>query len=74
VTAFLIYLSGTLFLFIYASNLSMKEQAFYWPINFVFNILKNLIITLSFYLPISVDQPFIEDRFFRKPPLSHYKP
>jgi len=74
VTAFLVYLSGTLFLFIYTSNLSIKEQAFYWPINFVFNILKNLIIALSFYLPISLDQSFIKDSLFGKPPLPHYKP
>lgn len=74
VTAFLIYLSGTLFLFIYTSNLSKKEQDFYWPINLVFNTLKNLLITLAFSLPISGHRSFIDDEFYGKPPLTHFKP
>lgn len=74
VTAFLIYLSGTLFLFIYTFGLSKKEQSFYWPINMVFNTIKNLIITLAFTLPISDQQTFFKEDIFRKPPLSHYKP
>jgi hypothetical protein len=73
-TAFLIYLSGTLFLFIYTSGLSELEQSYYWPINYIFNILKNLIISLAFYIPTSKTQPFFNDDFFGKPPLTHYKP
>ena len=72
-TAFLIYLSGTLFLFIYASNLSDEEYNFYWPINFIFNILKNILIALAFYLPNQKSQSFIEksyDEIFEKPPLN----
>jgi hypothetical protein len=75
-TAFLIYLSGTLFLFIYTSNLSEAEQGFYWPINYVFNILKNLIITLAFSLPSDNSQSLTrkpyEDIFER--PYKPYKP
>lgn len=74
VTAFLVYLSGTLFLFIYTFGLSEKEQSFYWPINLVFNTLKNLIFSLAFSLPISGHQSFVNDDFFGKPPLTHYKP
>jgi hypothetical protein len=73
VTAFLIYLSGTLFLFVYASNITENEQNLYWPINYVFNILKNIIITLAFLLPTSGSQNFFNDDFFGKPPVSHYK-
>jgi hypothetical protein len=73
VTAFLVYLSGTLFLFIYTSNLSETEQTFYWPINFIFNILKNVLITLAFFLPASGSQSFMDDNFLGKPPLTHFK-
>jgi hypothetical protein len=73
VTAFLIYLSGTLFLFIYTSDLSQAEQSYYWPINYAFNFLKNIIITLAFFLPTSSSESFYNDDFFGKPPISHYK-
>jgi hypothetical protein len=73
VTAFLIYLSGTLFLFIYTSDISKAEQSFYWPINYAFNTFKNLIITLAFFLPTSSSHSFYDDDFFGKPPISHYK-
>lgn len=73
VTAFLIYLSGTLFLFVYTSNISESEQDLYWPINYVFNILKNIIITLAFFLPTSGSRSFADDDFYGKPPISHYK-
>jgi hypothetical protein len=72
-TAFLVYLSGTLFLFIYTSDLSEAEQFYYWPINYFFNILKNLVIALAFYIPTSKPQSFIKDEFLGKPPLTHYK-
>jgi len=75
-TAFLIYLSGTLFLFIYSSNLSVEDQESYWPINFVFNILKNLFIALAFFIPVYKNHSFlhnITDDFFETP-LTHHKP
>jgi hypothetical protein len=72
-TAFLLYLSGTLFLFIYTSDISENAKLDYWPINYVCNIIKNLIITLAFYIPTSQSQPFVHDDFFEKPPLTHYK-
>jgi hypothetical protein len=74
VTAFLVYLSGTLFLFIYTSGLSKAEQAYYWPINLIFNTLKNILIALAFSLPISGHHSFIDEDMFGKPPLTHYKP
>lgn len=74
VASFLIYFSGTLFLFIYTSNLSREEQLFYWSINLFFNTLKNLILSLAFYLPIVHSQSYIKDNFYGKPPLTHFKP
>ena len=75
VASFLIYFSGTLFLFIYTSNLSREEQIFYWSINLVFNTLKNLILSLAFFLPIVNSPSYIKDNFYGKPPpLTHFKP
>lgn len=72
-TAFLLYLSGTLFLFIYTSGLTDNDKSGYWPINYFFNILKHLIIALSFYIPTSKPQSFLNDDLWGKPPLTHYK-
>jgi hypothetical protein len=49
-TGCLIYLAGTLFLFIYASNLTEAQTKFYWTINFLFNVLKNLSFGVAFIM------------------------
>jgi hypothetical protein len=46
--AFILYFSGTLFLFILASNLSREERDQSWTINYCLNILKNILFILAF--------------------------
>jgi len=48
VLAFMIYMSGTLFLFIIANNLSEKEFHKYWVINNASNVITNLIFCIAF--------------------------
>lgn len=50
VTGILIYLSGTFFIFLLSSNLSKQELDDNWYINYVFNIIKNLLFSLSVFL------------------------
>lgn len=50
VTGILIYLSGTFFIFLLSSNLTEKEFDDNWYINYIFNILKNLLFSLSVFL------------------------
>jgi len=47
----LMYLAGNFFLFLQASNVSAEDRDAYWSINFICNILKNLLFALAFYLP-----------------------
>jgi hypothetical protein len=47
IIAIFLYLSSTLFLFIYAATLTKQEHKSYWPINDVFNILKNILFCIS---------------------------
>jgi hypothetical protein len=46
----LLYFSSTLFLFIYAANLTKQEYYAYWAINDIFNILKNILFSISFLI------------------------
>ena len=46
--AFLIYLSGTFFLFVQYSNLPEETQETFWSINLVCNILKNILFSVAF--------------------------
>lgn len=50
VLAILLYFSSTLFLFIYAATLTKQEYNNYWPINNVFNILKNILFSVAFIM------------------------
>lgn len=50
IIAFFIYFSSTLFLFIYAANLTPGQHKNYWGINFIFNILKNVLFSVSFMI------------------------
>jgi hypothetical protein len=47
IVGFLIYLSGTLFLFLYAANLPRKESMEYWFINDICNIIKNILFAIA---------------------------
>jgi hypothetical protein len=48
VLAFLLYLSATLFLFIYAATFTTQEHKNYWGINNISDIIKNIFFTISF--------------------------
>ena len=50
VSAILIYKAGTLFLFLYFNTLQQPEQANYYFINTIFNILKNILLAIGFIL------------------------
>lgn len=65
IVAFLLYLSSTLFLFMSADNLTKHEMSYYWSINFVFNIVKNILFALAFSLkkPNLTDNPFMKNRY-----------
>ena len=44
------YLAGTFFIFIYSANLTQEELDQYWPINYFFNALKNILFGLAFFI------------------------
>jgi len=46
----MIYFSGTFFLFLQYSDLSISDKRNFWTINLVCVILKNFFITISFFL------------------------
>jgi hypothetical protein len=50
IIAFFIYSSATLFLYIYFSTLSEQQRASYWIINNFFEILKNILFSVSFIM------------------------
>lgn len=50
-TAILLYLAATLFLFISAGFFTQEEMNAYWSINFISNILKNILLSIAFILP-----------------------
>jgi|SRR5579871_3547751 len=62
VLAFFVYTSSTLFLFITTSSLSEDEQAKYWVINQISNIVSNILISIAFILnPKSQKNPDYPD-------------
>jgi hypothetical protein len=50
IIAFFIYSSATLFLYIYFSALSKEQVSSFWVINNFFEILKNILISISFIM------------------------
>ncbi len=50
IIAFFIYSSATLFLYIYFSTLSQEQVHSYWIINNFFEILKNILFSVSFIM------------------------
>lgn len=48
VVAFILYFSGTLFLFIQASNLGPQDLVNFWIINYFLNITKNILFAIAF--------------------------
>ena len=58
IIAFLLYLSSTLFLFIYAAALTKQEYRDFWSINNIFDILKNLLFSIAFFMKKSQNRLF----------------
>ena len=56
--AFFLYFSSTLFLFIYARNLSQTELDKYWTINNIFEIIKNILLSISFIMKKNSENPY----------------
>jgi hypothetical protein len=48
VSAFFIYFSSTLFLFLYAATFTRQEHKSYWYINNIFDIIKNILFCIAF--------------------------
>jgi hypothetical protein len=68
VVAFIICFSGTLFLFIQASNLSMEVRGNFWKINLFSLIFKNILFAIAFStrkgggnVPQTFENPFERD-------------
>jgi hypothetical protein len=61
IIAFFIYFSSTLFLFLYAREFTQKEHDKYWSINNFFEILKNILFSISFIMKKSNNKPYAID-------------
>jgi hypothetical protein len=53
VSAFFIYFSSTLFLFLYAATFTKQEHNSYWYINNLFDIIKNILFCIAFTMKTS---------------------
>lgn len=56
--AFFIYFSSTLFLFLYARSFTASEYHKYWTINNFFEILKNILLSVSFIIKKMSKDPY----------------
>ena len=61
----LIYMAGNLFLFTYASTLPQELRNQYWIINFVSNILKNILFAVAIFIQAKsmTEKPNLPDPF-----------
>jgi uncharacterized membrane protein len=50
IIALFIYFSSTLFLYLYSTTLSTEQRHMYWAINNFFEILKNILFSVSFIM------------------------
>jgi hypothetical protein len=53
VSAFFIYFSSTLFLFLFAGSFTKQEHRSYWYINNLFDIIKNILFCIAFTMKTS---------------------
>jgi hypothetical protein len=61
--AFFLYFSSTLFLFLYARTLTPSEHDKYWMINDFFDILKNILFSISFIMKKSSKNTYPVESF-----------
>jgi len=57
VIAFFLYFSATLFLYLFFTTLSDEQRHSYWAINNFFEILKNILFSVSFIMKKHVTRP-----------------
>lgn len=50
VLGIIIYVTGTLFVFIYLDSLPPQEQDKYWVINLIFNTIKNILFAIGIFI------------------------
>lgn len=60
-----LYMAGTFFLFVYASTIPLAEAQNYWIINYISNILKNVLFALA--LVIHAKETPVQKVYPRKP-------
>jgi hypothetical protein len=63
IVAFIIYFSGTLFLFIQASHLDREIRDNFWKINLFLNIAKNILFAVAFSTKKSKSLKFSDNPF-----------
>lgn len=50
ITGFLIYLAGSFFIYLYANQVPIEELKKFWFITFIFTSIKNIFISIGFWL------------------------
>jgi hypothetical protein len=68
----IIYLSGTLFLFLYTADLPDKQRSSLWSINIVFELVKNVFFSIAFIVARNnkqnmIDAESYDTNMFEKP-------
>jgi hypothetical protein len=64
VVAFFMYFSSTLFLFLYAASFTQIEHKYYWYINNIFDIIKNILFCIAFYMKKSKNPEYPVDNLY----------
>lgn len=57
VSAYLIYTAGTFFLFLLLSKLSEQEQGNYYVVNYIFLIIKTVLLSIGMFIKSSPERP-----------------
>lgn len=76
IVAILIYMSATFFLFISTQYFTQEERKTYWFINYISNIIKNLLLVIAFIIPnykpkSLAERPYNDELFeFDRPPVT----
>ena len=60
---FLVYLAGTFFLFLQAADMTTEVKDYFWRINLICNILKNIFFAIAFYLPNKSGKSTLADTY-----------
>jgi hypothetical protein len=64
VVAFFMYFSSTLFLFLYAASFTQIEHKYYWYINNIFDIIKNILFCIAFYMKKSKNPEYPAENLY----------